>query len=214
MAHTPSADDARARFDAATAAHLHGPLTPEVVLEPIDAAGFNQHTQPLWARDDARTQPLELAQLMTEDERAMTSDLEAALGAPLEHRVVLRAGDEIVGGYWGVQQSWGRYYMVQSVMRRDWQRRGLYRALLPRVIATATAAGFREIASRHRADNNAVIIPKLKAGFAIAGLEVTPRFGMLLHLRYYPSAALRAAFEHRIDGSHADTLRGHGLTVP
>lgn len=213
MDHVPSADDGRARFASATATHLTGALTPEVDLEPVDVATWERHNQALWDGADERPPAFDLRRVMTDDERARGADLEATLGPTLGHRVLLRAGAEVVGAYWGQQDTWQRYYMVYSVVRRDWQRRGLYRALLPRVVAAATAAGFREIYSRHRADNNAVLVPKLKAGFAIGGFEIAPRFGLLVHLRYYPGDGMRATFAHRVDGAHAAALRDRGLPV-
>ena len=213
MSHTPSADAARARFATATATHLTGALTAEVQLESVETGQWEQHNQALWAGADDRVPAFDLRRLADDDANARGADLEALLPPPLSHRILLRAGAEVIGAYWGMQESWQRYYMVYSVVRRDWQGRGVYRALLPRVIAAATDAGFREIYSRHRADNNAVLVPKLKAGFAIAGFEVAPRFGLLVHLRYYPGAGMRALFQHRIDGAHADELRGRGLPI-
>jgi GNAT superfamily N-acetyltransferase len=214
MVHIASADDARARFAAASDRHLSGSLTADVTIDHVDGATWEQHNQTLWDSATDRARPFDLRKLMTEDERAFGADLEATLAAPLSHRVLLRAGDAVVGAYWGVQESWQRYYMVYSVVRRDWQRRGLYRALLPRVIAAASASGFREIYSRHSADNNPVLIPKLQAGFTISGFEVNVRFGVLVHLRYFPGAGMRAGAGHRVDGGHVATLRQLGIDVP
>ena len=87
MAHTPTADAARARFDAATATHLTGRLVDGVVLEPIDGPGFHRATEPMWARADGRTAPMDLTRLMSEDERAAAGDLEALMVGRLEHRI-------------------------------------------------------------------------------------------------------------------------------
>jgi hypothetical protein len=54
-------------------------------------------------------------------------------------------------------------------------------------ITKAQEDGFQEITSRHHADNNAVIIPKLKTGFVIKGFEINPRFGLLVNLVCYKS---------------------------
>ena len=214
MAHTPSAYAARVRFDAATATYLTGALTDDVTLEPVDRETWERHNQALWDGADDRHPAYDLRAVMTDDEQAAGMDLEALLPPTLTHRLLLRAGDKVIGAYWGHQESWQRYYMIYSVVRRDWQGRGVYTRLLRRVVAAATAAGFREIYSRHRADNNAILVPKLKLGFAIAAMEVSPRFGLLVHLRHYPAAGLRQLAEHRVDGSHAAALRDRGLPVP
>lgn len=213
MAHTPSADAGRARFAAATDAHLTGALCDGVTLEAVDAATWEQHNQRLWDGASDRVPALDVRTAMTDDERAYAADLEAALVPTLSHRILLRAGDEIIGAYWGQQETSFRYYMIYSVVHRAWQGRGVYKALLARVVAAATASGFREIYSRHRADNNAILVPKLRAGFAISSFELTPRFGLLVHLRYYPSEGLRALFQHRVDGSNAGLLRERGVRI-
>jgi GNAT superfamily N-acetyltransferase len=63
---------------------------------------------------------------------------------------------------------------------------GLYRAWIDAVSQWARALGFAELRSRHRADHNALLIPKLRAGFRICGMQVDPRFGVLaeLHLPF------------------------------
>lgn len=121
---------------------------------------------------------------------------------------------EVVGCYWGFHEDYGRYSMINTVVRRDHQGRGLYTAFLPRLVAAVREVGFREIDSRHRADNNAVLVPKLKAGFVIAGFEIAPRFGILIHLRLYLHAGLGRLFAHRVDGSQAGELRAAGLELP
>ena len=108
----------------------------------------------------------------------------------------------------------GRYYMVNTIMRPDVRGRGVYRALLGNVERAVAAAGFRELYSRHRADNNAVIVPKLKAGWVIAAFEVALKFGLMVHLRRYLSDDLVRLHGFRVDGGHAASLRAAGLKLP
>lgn len=214
MADLPSPDAARARFAAATVTHLTGTLVPGVELSEVATATWEQHNQGLWAGASDRAPAYDLRRVMTDEEQARGADLEALWPSPLSHRILLTAGEQVVGAYWGMQETWQRYYMVYSVVHRDWQGRGLYKALLARVVAAATDAGFREIYSRHGADNNAILVPKLKAGFTIAAMEVAPRFGLLVHLRYYPGHGMRLLASHRVDGGHAPALRERGLPIP
>jgi L-amino acid N-acyltransferase YncA len=214
MANGASADEARARFEAVARAQLSGELVAGVRMELVDAAAWADAHAGLWEQASERSHGIDVGALASEEERAAVAGLDALLAGELEHRVVLRAGDDVVGAYWGRQESFGRYHMVFSVVHPAWQRRGLYRALLARVMAATAASGFREVYSRHRADNNAVIIPKLAAGFAISGFEIAPRYGLLVHLRWYPSDAMRLAFQYRVDGSHAAALRALGCNLP
>ena len=207
-----SADDARRRFDEATAAHLHAPLPGGVEVVPCTADEWNAIAD-VWWRDNPRPD-LDLTPLYTIEQRERISDLDAVLAAPLAHNVILRAGGEPIGAYAGLQEPFGRYYMINSILRPDWRGRGVYRALLANVERTAAAAGFREMGSRHRADNNAVIVPKLRAGWTIAAFEVAPRFGLLVHLRKYLMDGFTKAFGYRVDGGHAAALREAGVKVP
>lgn len=207
-----SADDARARFAAATEEHLTGPLVAGVEIRAVDAARWHEVIDSMWTGTLDRP-GLDLAPLFTEEQRAAIADLDATISARMEHRLLFESDGEVVGGYWGQQETWGRYYMTVSVFRPDWRGRGLYTALLPRVVAAAAASGFREIYSRHRADNNAILVPKLRAGFAIAAFEVTPRWGLTVHLRRYLVDGLTLVHGHRIDGGHAAELRARGLKL-
>ena len=53
------------------------------------------------------------------------------------------------------------------------------------VLSRVQKLGFQIVFSRHTTTNNSIIIPKLKAGFIITALEVSDRFGTLVHLSYF-----------------------------
>ena len=69
------------------------------------------------------------------------------------------------------------------------RRKGIYTALMHRVIETVVEKGFQKIYSRHSVTNNDVIVPKLKAGFVISSMEISDVFGVLVHLVYFPKGA-------------------------
>src|SRR4051812_27592214 len=58
-------------------------------------------------------------------------------------------------------------------------------ALMHEALRHAKAAGFQMVLSRHTTTNNSIIIPKLKAGFVITAMEVSDRFGTMVHLNYF-----------------------------
>jgi len=205
----PDADAARARFAAAVEAHLSAPLPGGVELRHVEAAELSAVTDRMW-KEAAR--PVgRLDALYSEVQRAQMADLGAVLGKPLAHRILLVEHGEVIGAYWGQQAPLGRYLMVSTIIRPDRHGRGLYRALLPRIVEAVRDAGFTEIHSWHRADNNAVLVPKLKAGFVIMGFEVTPRFGVLVQLRRYLAENVELLNRHRIDGAFAEQLRALGV---
>jgi GNAT superfamily N-acetyltransferase len=207
-----SADDARARFAAATVRHLSTPLPGGVTMRPVDAAAWHQVVDAMW--NGSLDRPgLDLGPLFAPDQTAAIGDLDAIVGDRLEHRLLFEHGGEVVGGYWGQQETFGRYYMTVSVLAPAWRGRGLYSALLPRVVACAADSGFREIYSRHRADNNAILVPKLRAGFVIAAFEVAPRWGFTVHLRKYLVEGLTDVHAYRIDGGRVPELRARGMKI-
>lgn len=205
----PSADAARARFAAATDEHLTAPLADGIEIRHVTRAEAVATADRLW--DDDPRPPARMAAVYSRDEAARLADLAAASGEPLAHQLRFVRDGEEVGCYVGFQESFGRYYMAISILHRELRGRGLYKAMLGRVVAAVRDAGFAEIYSRHRVDNNAVLVPKLKAGFTIAAFEITPRYGTLVHLRRYLVPGLEELYENRVDGAHAESLRARGI---
>ncbi len=207
-----SADDARRRFDEATQQHLLAPLPGGVEVRASDAAEVARVAGAWWSAD-ARPR-IDPEPLYPEALRTSLADLDAVLEAPLAHHVLLVHGGEPIGAYWGQQEIWGRYFMINTILRADWRGRGVYRAFLANVTRAATEAGFREMYSRHRADNNDVIVPKLRASWVISGFEVHLKFGLLVHLRRYLNEDLVRLHGYRVDAGHADALRAAGAKLP
>jgi GNAT superfamily N-acetyltransferase len=208
-----AAAEARARFNTATSRHLTAPLAPGVAIRHVAEADWHSAVDSMWAGTLDRP-GLELAPLYRADEAEGFRNLDAIVSDRLHHRMLFEADGTTIGGYWGQQETFGRYYMTVSVFRPEWRGRGLYTALLTRIVAAATEAGFREMYSRHRADNNAILVPKLRAGWLIAGFEVAPRWGLTVHLRKYLVEGLTLVHEHRVDGAHVPALRARGLKLP
>jgi hypothetical protein len=113
------------------------------------------------------------------------------------HLGVFEKDNTCVGWSWGYQENALTFYMVNSAILKGHRRKGLYGALLNRCIEILSAKGFQLIYSRHCATNNAVIIPKLKAGFIISKMEIDDRFGVLIHLHYYTNSDRRRIMDYR-----------------
>lgn len=93
--------------------------------------------------------------------------------------------DALVGWTCGRPISAFEFTMNNSAIFPEHRRRGLYSAILTTLLPLIRDAGFQFVTSRHNASNNAVIIPKLKAGFLIHGLYVSDQYGVMLQLIYY-----------------------------
>jgi GNAT superfamily N-acetyltransferase len=77
------------------------------------------------------------------------------------------------------------------------RRRGIYRALIERVLALTSELGFASVVSNHAPGNNPAIIAKLALGFRVDRLEIDALHGPCLWLRYYHDADELAAYEFR-----------------
>ena len=122
-------------------------------------------------------------------------------GAPLLH-TGFRAGDAALGYALLREDEPGSLRLLNTALVPDARGRGLYAAFLEALLPAARAAGFSGLVSRHRADHNALLIPKLRAGFVLAGLRVDPRFGLQAELVCPFSADRRAMLAYRT-GSRA-----------
>ena len=80
-------------------------------------------------------------------------------------------GAELIGWYHAHARDERTVYMADTGLLPEHQGRGAYSRLLPHLLAAFRAAGFTLVKSHHRATNNAVIIPKLRAGFHLQGLN-------------------------------------------
>lgn len=103
-----------------------------------------------------------------------------------------------VGWHIGNQFKADTFEMSSTGILLEHRGRGLYTALIPTVLVRVKEAGFQVVASRHNLTNNAVIIPKLQAGFIISGFEVNDSFGTLVQLSYYFNLLRRKMIDVRV----------------
>lgn len=110
---------------------------------------------------------------------------------------VYDSSNSFVGWSYGYQENANVFYMCNSAILEEHRRQGLYTELMKANIELAKDKGFQIIYSRHNATNNAVIIPKLKAGFVISNLEMDDVFGVLVHLKYFTNETRRKIMDYR-----------------
>lgn len=165
--------------------------------------------QPLWREHSAKVfddnAPIfHVYPSLSEAEQARWKDLGQRMGKPWQLRLGVFAGEEFVGWHTGNQENASTFYMRNSAILPAHRRKGLYRALLAETLKRCQEQGFQEIYSRHVATNNDVIIPKLQAGFLITGMEVSPAFGTLVHLSYFPNPLVRKMAIYRAGDCYPD----------
>lgn len=140
---------------------------------------------------------IDLSALYTDEEKETMQHLDKM--CTTEYRIYLTAwdGEALIGWSWGFQISGVEFYMCNSAVFPQFRRQGIYSEMVSRVLEKAQRDGFQEITSKHHADNNSVIIPKLKAGFVIKGFEIHPRFGLLLNLIHYKNEKIQHVHHQR-----------------
>lgn len=144
------------------------------------------------------------SQNISEQEKESLRKLNGNMGTPLRIGLGLFHGSDFIGWSYGDQQSAETYYMRNSAVLPGHRRKGLYSALLEAKLEKLKSLGFQKIYSRHTITNNAVIIPKLKAGFVISNFELDDKFGTLVHLTYYTNPLRRKILDFRTGDLNPD----------
>lgn len=124
---------------------------------------------------------------LSPEEEIAISELDSRLKNKQRIDIGIFKDDEIIGwsyGWQGGMES-ATYYMANSLVIPAYRGRGLYKLMLEKIIKISKELNFQTITSRHVAANNPVIIPKLKAGFKITGMELSEIHGNLVHLTYF-----------------------------
>lgn len=129
------------------------------------------------------------------------------LEAPAGRRYAWLIGHrgQVVG--WQMSRQWDRRtaYMVNTALLPAHRRQGLYSRLLPVVLGVLEAEGYDLVRSHHHATNNAVLVPKLRAGFFLQGLQVDEH-GVMAVLMFGFGEAYRQAMHLR-----SGLLKPHGV---
>lgn len=178
------ADDAFPLFGDYTVRHLD-----DDEFEPL----FREHRATVF-EDTFSYHPREA---LSEAEWAALEPLRARRGTPYSLNLGIYHQGEFVGWSFGEQDGLERFHMINTGLFVAHRGKGVYTHLLPYILETVRQEGFQIVFSRHIATNNRVIIPKLKAGFVITGVELVDMFGLLVRLSYYFNPLRRKALDLR-----------------
>jgi ribosomal protein S18 acetylase RimI-like enzyme len=152
------------------------------VLHRFEEPLFKEWVQDFYYREMGG---VDVDQFLSEEERVSKSALEEKLSSPFRIRIGVFFEEKLVGWSFGWQESNATFFMANSGILPEHRRKGLYTQLISKVIEIASSKGFQVISSKHVAVNNAVIIPKLKAGFVVTGMELADDYGTMVILSYY-----------------------------
>jgi GNAT superfamily N-acetyltransferase len=146
----------------------------------------------------------DVQQALSTDEQTATARLREGMGTPFRLNIGIYHHQEFIGWSYGRQESAEKYYMVSTAILPQHQGKGIYSALLPRILGTLQREGFQIVYSRHVATNNQILVPKLKAGFVITGIELSDVFGVLVHLSYFFNPIRRKVLDVRVGQARPD----------
>ncbi|MBN8703323.1 MAG: GNAT family N-acetyltransferase [Bacteroidetes bacterium] len=135
---------------------------------------------------------------LSEEEKISVRELGKNLEKLFVYRYLFYSDGKAIGWSWGVQKAADEIYMVNTAIEPEYRNKGIYTAFLHLLIKELSEKGFQRIYSRHKLSNNGVIIPKLKAGFVITGIEVDDRFGSVAILSYLTNPIRRKILDIRI----------------
>ena len=99
-------------------------------------------------------------------------------------RIAAFRGDSLVGWTFARPEGANHLHMFNSGVAPAERRHGIYSRLVQMAIEHASSRGHVAILSRHAANNNAVIVAKLKLGFFVSGFEYSEVYGPLVRLTY------------------------------
>ncbi len=137
-------------------------------------------------------------------ERADRSDLARNLQHRLSLHFLIYHGEQAIGWHCGYQIDADIFYMFETGVLSSHQRKGIYSALILWLLAKYQSLGFQKVTSQHHASNNAVIIPKLKAGFAITGFSIDEGLGLMVTMAYIINVKRMNAYTFRTGHTRPD----------
>lgn len=112
-------------------------------------------------------------------------------------RIAAFRGDSLVGWALARPEGANHLHMFNSGVALAERRQGIYSRLVQLVIDHASSRGHVAILSRHAANNNAVIVAKLKLGFFVSGFEYSEVYGPLVRLTYLLGKLRRSLHQTR-----------------
>jgi len=92
--------------------------------------------------------------LLSEGEKSAVQNLSRRMGTPYRLNLGIYRDGQFVGWSFGVQASGDTFSMINTGILPDHQGRGVYTALLRRILEILKAEGFQVLVSRHVVTNN------------------------------------------------------------
>jgi RimJ/RimL family protein N-acetyltransferase len=135
---------------------------------------------------------------LSNDEQQLAQERRRVFPSVWRMQWAVEYNTEVIGWTYAYQQDHETLYMCNSALHPAHRGKGLYPRILELVVRMARDEGFQLVTSKHYASNNAVIVPKLKAGFIITGMALDEKYGLMVHLTKYLHSERERIAVHRI----------------
>lgn len=164
---------------------MHVAINDEYSLREISVEEFSEIYAKKQEEYFSASLIVDVSSYLTPDERNLVQQRRAAYPSSWRMQWALEFKGDVVGWTYSYQQDHETLYMCNSAIAQEHRGKGLYTAMLQHVLTMANEQGFQLVTSKHYASNNAVIVPKLKAGFIITGMALDEKYGLMVHLTKY-----------------------------
>ena len=114
-----------------------------------------------------------------------------------EHILFFNELNVPIGWMFGESQDQSTFYMRNTAILKEYQNKGIYTAFLKEFLEYIKYIGYEKVASHHLGTNRAVLIPKLKLGFDICGLELHETIGANVKLVHIFHEDRKSVYYHK-----------------
>lgn len=143
-------------------------------------------------------------EIYSKREKDNIKNLNENIGKRYKLMLFILNGNKKIGLFLGRQEDHETFFMMITGILKKHRNKGIYKKMLPLILKILKEKGFQKVYSRHSVTNNNVIVPKLKAGFVISGIELNDSAGLFVQLTYYFNEVRRNIFEYRVTGKTPD----------
>lgn len=140
---------------------------------------------------------LKLSVILADREKTKIRELSKNCETSYALRLYILHRGKKIGWHVGEQSDSQTFHMINTAIFKQYQNKGIYSAVLSKILGILKEKGFQKVYSEHHATNNQVIVPKLKLGFVITALELHDTFGVLVRLTYYFNKDRRKVIDFR-----------------
>ncbi|MGE0174488.1 MAG: GNAT family N-acetyltransferase [Oligoflexales bacterium] len=141
---------------------------------------------------------IDMKQVLSEQEKQKAAEFRNKFKDRYHLRIAVYHGPAFVGWTFGWQESDHSFYMGMSAVLPEHRNKGIYTELVSAVLKITREEGFQSVYSNHLVANSNVLIPKLKLGFTIAGMEMLEWVGLVVKLVFYHQPTRKDIYQYRV----------------